>query len=36
LDGVYAPKAGGEPQFFPQRAPETPDVLTRAPDFKID
>ena len=27
LDGVYAPKAGGEPEFFPLRAPETSDVL---------
>jgi hypothetical protein len=27
LDGVYAPKAGGEPEFFPLRGPETSDVL---------
>ena len=27
LDGVYAPKAGGEPEFFPLRPPETSDVL---------
>ena len=27
LDGVYAPKAGGEPESFPLRAPETSDVL---------
>ncbi len=27
LDGVYTPKAGGEPEFFPLHAPETSDVL---------
>lgn len=26
IDGVYAPKATGEPEFFPLRAPETSDV----------
>ena len=26
LDGVYAPKDSGEPEFFPLRAPETSDV----------
>jgi len=25
LDGVYAPKDSGEPEFFPLRAPKTPD-----------
>ena len=27
LDGVYAPKDSGEPEFFPLRAPDTSDVL---------
>ena len=26
LDGVYAPKTNGEPEFFPLRPPETSDV----------
>jgi hypothetical protein len=26
LDGVYAPKENGEPEFFPLRGPETSDV----------
>ena len=27
IDGVYAPKESGAPEFFPLRAPETSDVL---------